>query len=111
MVIVTADEMQKIDHYAIKVLEIPSIVLMENAALKVIENINTDMRDSFAVICGTGNNGGDGLAVSRGLISLGKNVYTYIIGKEGEGTQEFKTNLKALRNLTEIGRASCRERV
>ena len=44
MIIVTADEMRRIDKYAINVLEIPSIVLMENAALKVIKNIPMEYR-------------------------------------------------------------------
>lgn len=101
MLVVTADEMKRIDSYTINVLEIPSIVLMENAALKVIKNIDIERRDSFAVICGTGNNGGDGLACARGLLSLGKKVFTYIIGSEDEGTREFKTNLRSLRKLTD----------
>ena len=101
MIIVTADEMRRIDKYAINVLEIPSIVLMENAALKVIKNIDIERRNSFAVICGTGNNGGDGLAVARGLLSLGKKVYTYIIGSKGEGSEEFKINLRSLMKISD----------
>lgn len=101
MLLVTADEMRAIDNYAIKVLEIPSIILMENAALKVIKNINTEIRDTFAVVCGVGNNGGDGLAVARGLIGLDKDVYTYIIGDVKKGSEEFKINLKALKNISD----------
>ena len=101
MILVTSEEMQRIDRYAIDVLEIPEIVLMENAALKVISNIDTNLRNSFAVICGTGNNGGDGLAVARGLIALGKSVDVYIIGDYSKSSQSFKMNLRALKNLTE----------
>ena len=59
------DEIRAIEKYAIEVIGIPSILLMENAALKVIKNINLLRRDTFAIICGVGNNGADGLAIAN----------------------------------------------
>ena len=77
---------------------IPSIVLMENAALKVVSNIDLGL-DSYAVVCSRGNNGGDGLAVARHLILKDKKVKIYIAGKLESGTEDFNINLKILENL------------
>jgi len=59
--IISCEEMKTMDSYAINKIGIPSIVLMENAALKVVKNIDLYKTDSFTIICGIGNNGGDGL--------------------------------------------------
>ncbi len=99
MLLVSSDQMRRIDHYAIEQMEIPSIVLMENAALAVISNLDLQRRHTFAVFCGTGNNGGDGLAIARGLINRGKSVTIYIIGEESHGSPDFKTNLAILRHM------------
>lgn len=96
---VTADEMKRIDHYAIEVLEIPGILLMENAALKVISNIDLNVRRTFAVVCGTGNNGGDGLAIARGLLALDKYVDVYIVGDMNRATKDFMTNYRILQKM------------
>lgn len=99
MLTVTADQMQRIDHYAIENMEIPSIVLMENAALAIISNLDLNRRHTFAIFCGTGNNGGDGLAIARGLINRGKSVTVFIVGNEEHASPDFKTNLKILRHM------------
>lgn len=93
------EEIRAIEKYAIDQLGIPSLVLMENAALKVIKNINLMRRDTFAIICGIGNNGADGLAIARNLISLDKQVDLYIIGDIREASEEFKLNYKILNKL------------
>lgn len=102
MISVTADEMRLIDRYAIDTLGIPSILLMENAALRTIEKIDLARRHSFAVFCGVGNNGGDGLAIARGLLALGKKVYTFIVGDREKMTEEFRINYGALERIGEI---------
>ena len=96
---VTGDEMKSIDNYCIKNLGIPGIVLMENAALKVIKNIDLNRHGLFTIVCGTGNNGGDGLAVGRHLIVNGKNVEIYIIGRMEKGSKDFLTNYNILKNM------------
>ncbi len=68
MIAITGEEMKSIDKYCIEKLGIPGIVLMENAALKVIKNIDLNKFNHFTILCGVGNNGGDGLAVARHLI-------------------------------------------
>lgn len=89
---VTGQQMAEIDHYTIERIGIPGIVLMEAAALKVIEHIDLDRHKRIAVICGTGNNGGDGCAIARGLSTLGKAVDVFILGDPNRGTEDFKTN-------------------
>lgn len=69
---------KKIDNYAINELQIPSIVLMENASISFLKNINLEL-DKYLIICGKGNNGGDGYAIARQLYSLGKNVKIFCI--------------------------------
>lgn len=96
---ISCDEMKKMDSYAINEIGIPGIVLMENAALKVIENIDLKHSNSFTVVCGTGNNGGDGIAVARHLILKNKRVKVYIVGNTEKGTGDFKINLNILNNL------------
>ena len=73
MKIATTQIMRKIDQYCIEVLGIPGIVLMENAALKVIKNISEDTK-KFVIVCSSGNNGGDGFAVARHLLNRGNYV-------------------------------------
>lgn len=68
------------DTYCIETLGIPSIVLMENAALKVVENLDLENNHSFVIVSGRGNNGGDALAVARHLYARGKHIEVYIIG-------------------------------
>ena len=74
-----------IDDYCINTLQIPSLVLMERAALGVAEEIIKEINhDSFVgIICGVGNNGADGLAVGRILYEEYKSIdiITQIINK------------------------------
>ena len=72
---------RKIDSYAINELRIPSIVLMENAAISFVKHIDEN-EDNFLIICGKGNNGGDGYAIARQLFSKGKNVKIFCISDE-----------------------------
>jgi NAD(P)H-hydrate epimerase len=90
--------MKEMDSYAINTVGIPSIVLMENAALKVINNIDLNY-NNYTVVCGRGNNGGDGLAIARHLIIKGKKVRIYIAGDLKSGTEDFNINLNILKNL------------
>lgn len=99
MLRITCDEMRQIDKEAINTIGIPSIILMENAAFKVIENIDLDKNKTFTIICGVGNNGGDGLAIGRQLLTRNKNIDLFIIGNIDKATNDFKTNLHILKNM------------
>lgn len=101
MLVVDSKNMKKIDQYAIDILKVPSICLVERAALAVIKNINLDVRNSFAIIVGVGNNGADGLAIARNLLAMGKYVEIYIVGDLSKQSPDFKLNLDSCRRLTD----------
>lgn len=89
MRILTAEAMQGVDRRAIEELGVPSIVLMENAALGVVEALGESFPEAaaVAVFCGPGNNGGDGLAVGRHLAVRGYRPWLFLAtgGKELKG--------------------------
>lgn len=99
LITITSEEMKAIDTYCMENLGIPGIVLMENAGLRVIENIDLEKTNSFIIVCGVGNNGGDGLAIARHLIAEGKNVEIFILGKLNNGSEDFKINYTILENI------------
>ncbi len=96
---VTGDEMKAIDKFAIRGLEIPGILLMENAALKLLKNIDIVMKTKIAIVCGTGNNGSDGLALARHLLNLDHNLKIYIIGEINRDNSDYMTYYNILLNL------------
>jgi NAD(P)H-hydrate epimerase len=71
MKVVTSAQMRAMDKLVIEKYGVPSLVLMENAALRVVEEIVKRYapiaEKKIAVVCGKGNNGGDGLAIGRHL--------------------------------------------
>ncbi|MEW6570778.1 MAG: NAD(P)H-hydrate dehydratase [Nitrospirota bacterium] len=82
MKVVSAEEMQKIDTETIQSLGIPGSVLMERAGLAVAGRIKEIFgRRRVIVISGSGNNGGDGLVVSRNLHNEDWDVMTFLISK------------------------------
>ncbi|HVT58816.1 MAG TPA: NAD(P)H-hydrate dehydratase [Thermoanaerobaculia bacterium] len=89
MRILTAEAMRAVDQAAISGLGIPSLVLMENAAIGVADAIGEVYpgAESAAIFCGPGNNGGDGLALARQLATRGYAVEVFVAtgGKEPEG--------------------------
>ena len=93
----TREAMREADRRAIEDFGIPSIILMENAAQAVVREVEDYA--AFAVICGTGNNGGDGLAVARHLCLLGRDVRVYMIGDVEKGTPDFQTNFQILSRM------------
>jgi NAD(P)H-hydrate epimerase len=87
MRILTAEEMRGVDRAAIERLGLPGLVLMENAALGVVDAIGRQYprAESAAIFCGPGNNGGDGLAVARQLATRGYAVEIFLaVGTAGK---------------------------
>ncbi|MGV8981797.1 NAD(P)H-hydrate dehydratase [Clostridium sp.] len=98
MKIATKQVIRSIDRYCIDILGIPGIVLMENAALKVIKNISEDSK-KFVIVCSSGNNGGDGFAVARHLLNRGNYVEIFSLGSEENMSQDALVNLNIIRNM------------
>lgn len=86
MRILSAEAMREVDRCAIEELGIPSLVLMENAAIGVVDAIGEiyEEAESAAIFCGPGNNGGDGLAIARHLAVRGYEVQVFLVaGRRG----------------------------
>ncbi|MEA5002777.1 MAG: NAD(P)H-hydrate dehydratase [Christensenella sp.] len=89
----TPAQMRAVDKYMIEQKKIPGILLMENAAYGVFDRIREETEPcSVQVFCGTGNNGGDGLAVARILLANGYDVSVVMAGKEEELSGDAQTN-------------------
>lgn len=99
--IVLGSQMKKVDGYTIDKMQIPSLVLMERAAFSVYEEIIKfcDCTGKILVVCGTGNNGGDGLAISRMLCLSDYRVCVYIIGNMDSATPEFRKQYEIIKNI------------
>lgn len=100
--VVTAEQAKEIDRFTIEEVGIPSMVLMERAALAVAEKIVSCVKvlDRILCICGRGNNGGDGIAVARMLHQKGYAVFVHLIGNPEKAT---KDNLKQVEIAKKIG--------
>lgn len=76
-----------------------SLDLMEHAASQVSRHLlENEPALSFIVVCGTGNNGGDGLVIARKLHEESKQVEVFIAGSSESGSADFKSNLQRLMN-------------
>ena len=99
MKVFTAEQMRDFDRAAIEDYGIPSIVLMENAALRVVEFLEAKFaplsEKKIVILCGKGNNGGDGLAIARHLLSSGARLSIIHAGAEAY-QDDAKTNFDAL---------------
>lgn len=97
MRIASVKTVREIEKLAIEKHGIPEILLMENAAHAFVSNMDLS-KDYFVVVCGVGNNGGDGLSVSRLLASRGKQVDVFIVGEEKKMSELFRKNLSIIEN-------------
>lgn len=80
----TGEWMQKADSFTINEIGLPSLVLMERAALKVVEAMEREQinLEKPLIFCGSGNNGGDGFAVARLLKEKGYDATAVFVGHE-----------------------------
>lgn len=98
MKIFSTGQIHEIDDYTIKKEQILSIELMERAANAVVKWITNEFGSGyeFKIICGLGNNGGDGLAIARLLLEHNYSVEVYIINHSSNRSSDFTENLKKL---------------
>ncbi|MEQ8173944.1 MAG: NAD(P)H-hydrate dehydratase [Syntrophomonadaceae bacterium] len=103
MKIAKVQEMKDIDQKASLDFGIPSIILMENAGLRTVEAIEDILGScpgkKVSVLSGKGNNGGDGMVVSRHLINAGAQVDTFLLGDENNLTPDALTNYQILKRM------------
>ena len=88
-----------IDEYSIKEIGIPSLVLMERAALSVTDTIIYSINPhNCLILAGSGNNGADGLAVARQLTERNVKV-TVLLTSSREGSEEYRLQLDILKKM------------
>lgn len=88
----TGAQMRSADLYTIETIGIPSLVLMERAALESVRLMEEQKLDfsNVLILCGSGNNGGDGYAIARLLHLKGHKVDIFFLGKEESRSIENK---------------------
>lgn len=102
-VAMTREQMRAYDEHAIKSCGVPGIVLMENAGRGAAERIAVRMSERTGpavIVCGKGNNGGDGFVVARQLEARGLATEVYLLGHRDDVVGDARTNLDALEGLS-----------
>ena len=101
-----AEVMQGFDRAAIRSVRIPGLVLMENAGRAFVEELARRVEPlagrRVAVVCGRGNNGGDGFVIARHLANRGCDVRTLLLAGKSPVTGDARANLDALRGMTAL---------
>jgi NAD(P)H-hydrate epimerase len=97
-------QIRDLDNFAINEAGIPGILLMENAALNISDVITDKLTESgrghnIGIICGKGNNGGDGLAAARHLLNAGYTITIIMLGKQSELSSDSSQNYNILKRL------------
>jgi NAD(P)H-hydrate epimerase len=115
--VLNARQMREADRRTIDEIGIPSIVLMENAGRQVVAALDALVDDlasrRVAVLCGTGNNGGDGFVVARSLRQRGVEPAVFLVGTAADVRGDARVNLEILGHvgvpLVEVGDAAAWE--
>ena len=104
MRILNAAQMREADRVTIDEVGLPSLVLMENAGRQVVAAIETLheslLNGRIAILCGPGNNGGDGFVVARTLLQRDVDTSVFVVGPVSRVRGDARVNLDI-----QIGRA------
>ena len=119
MKVATASQMRSIDTKAIQGMGIPGVVLMENAGLRVVELIEAKLHGLYGldvvVVCGKGNNGGDGFVIARHLSDAGANVRVFAVAAATEFAGDAAIQLRICKStalsITHLGELGEMERL
>lgn len=102
---VTGNEMGRIDKFSIEQMGIPGIVLMENAALKIVKHVGLYFeqkkltKGKIVIVAGKGNNAGDAFSVARHLITSGNDVKLYCLFEAEHITGDARLNFEILQRM------------
>ncbi|MHA7057269.1 NAD(P)H-hydrate dehydratase [Aquimarina sp. M1] len=102
MKIFSADQMRQADEITIQSQKITSLDLMERAATQIFNVLHQRLQGApipIHVFCGIGNNGGDGLVISRLLVEHGYHVKTYIVNFSDKRSEDFLSNYDRLKAI------------
>lgn len=99
----SCDQIRDADRWAIEELGIPGMALMENAGAGAAEIIHQDLSSPAAaevvILCGPGNNGGDGYVVARHLLNAGVPVLTAVVIAPKNDQSDAAVNLRILERM------------
>ncbi len=98
-------QVREVDSYAINKIGMPGIVLMENASLSIYNSVlrnytGINIFTKIGVICGKGNNGGDGFAVARHFANNGFEIIVIYLSSENDMSEDCSANFKILDKLS-----------
>ncbi|MFH1783530.1 MAG: NAD(P)H-hydrate epimerase [bacterium] len=100
---VTSEEMREIDRQAIYELGIAGVLLMENAGKAVFAEVMKQLEEAqnkfVCVVCGKGNNGGDGYVIARHLLDHGKEIKVLLVGTKDDIKGDARINFDKLHNM------------
>ena len=98
--LVTGKEMKLLDDNTSMHFHVPSMVLMEQAAMKFVQELiayfelDSNEKTKILVVCGTGNNGADGIAIARLLNQKGITTDIYLADAAKSGSDNYKLQKK-----------------
>ncbi len=100
-IMLDAEQAKEVDRISIQELGMPSLVLMERASLGVAKAVarRVSSEKRILAVCGSGNNGGDGVAAARILSEWGYSVAILLLGQEDKFTEEMAAQVRIARNL------------
>jgi ADP-dependent NAD(P)H-hydrate dehydratase / NAD(P)H-hydrate epimerase len=103
MRVLNSAQMREADRRTIDEIGIASLVLMENAgrqAVAAMESMYSDLLERrIAILCGRGNNGGDGFVIARTLVQRGGDVAVFLLGRVADVRGDARINLDILGRL------------
>ena len=102
--VISAEQMRQIDRLTVEKFATPSLLLMEAAASATFRAIESQFSGNLAdkkarVLCGPGNNGGDGAAVARALARTGVRTDVILFGRIQETKGDARANFEMTRQL------------
>jgi ADP-dependent NAD(P)H-hydrate dehydratase / NAD(P)H-hydrate epimerase len=102
--VISAQQMRQIDRLTVENFDTPSLLLMEAAAEAVAQAITSHFSGDLVgkkarILCGPGNNGGDGAGVGRALARVGMQTDVILFGNVDETKDDARTNFEIVRRL------------
>ena len=100
MRVLNAAQMREADRRTVDEIGLPSIVLMENAGRQVVAALEAKFEhladQGVALLCGRGNNGGDGFVIARTLMQRDIDTAVFVIGSVADVQGDARRNLDVL---------------
>lgn len=102
--VLSAEQIREIDRLTVENYHTPSLLLMEAASGACMQAIRTRLNNDLAdrkalILCGKGNNGGDGAALARAMSRAGMHCSVVLFGKVSETSGDARTNFEAVARL------------